>query len=118
MPDVDEANRILIERLLRPIAEGRIDPIEGLNEFMCRFFWEYELPATDKVLGETIGVSQLVGLHYQLDDWRCSKPDFMSDPADESQLATLKAEIVRNAQAWLDQHPQLTAAQPSIQPEH
>lgn len=34
MPGVTDANRLLVERLLRPVAEERIDPIDGLNQFM------------------------------------------------------------------------------------
>lgn len=106
MPHLDEANRILIERLLRPIAEGRIDPIGGLNDFMDRFFWEYRDP--ENPFGESLGIDKIVMLHYQLDDWHSYQPGLLSDPAFTQQLSTLKVDIVRAAQAWLDGRSQLT----------
>jgi hypothetical protein len=102
MPEVDEANRILVEHLLRPIAEERIDPVDGLNEFMRRFFWEYEEPDWVKTVGQSIGVERLVRLYYQLDDWLDFKPNFLSDPADAHEVSKLKAEIVRAAQERLE----------------
>lgn len=45
---------------------------------------------------------RIVMAHYQLDEWLGFKPNFLSDPADAHEVLKLKAEIVRAAQAWLE----------------
>lgn len=102
MPSMDEANRLQVERLLRPVAEGLADPVEGLTEFMRQFYWEYEVPDPGKQFGESLGVEGVVALYYQLDDWLGFKPNLLSDPADAREVSQLKAKIVRAAQTWLE----------------
>lgn len=106
MPNIDQASRILIERLLRPIADERIDPVAGLNDFMNGYFWDFR--DVEDPFGKSLGIDKIVMLHYQLDDWHGYQPDLMSDPSCEQTVSTLKDDIVRAARAWLDGRSQLT----------
>lgn len=106
LPDKEQAVWILIEFHLRKIALEGSDSLEELAKLIADVYWNYDFHTpTQKYLGDSHGIENLIGLYWAADDLRDS-PKYISyggKYGDEA-LSDLKYQIVVKAKHWLSAH--------------
>jgi hypothetical protein len=102
LPSPEQAVCYLIEYHLRRIASGTSEPLQGLCQLLTDT-WNYDLyTPTKKSLGDSHGISELIGLYWGGDDL-VVRPDEVSfnGKYGEEALAEVEREIRFEAERWL-----------------
>jgi len=99
IPSTDEAVWYLIDYDTRRIAAGHVDPMDGLGQLINDVYWDYDFQGrTKQYLGDSHGLSKLIGLWWSYDEWRyCPDPFLSPGVTADDVLADLKAQTVAEA---------------------
>lgn len=102
----DEALKIILKKQLLPIAQKKVDPIEGMGVIMNQIYYIANIPGrSEKVIGDTLGIEHLVGLYWTYLDLDELDPDAIYNGTTvRSLIIEIKNDIVSHANAWLQKH--------------
>lgn len=96
--NASDAVWVLAEYYLIPIANGEIDPAEGLQQFVERIFYKYDFPSASNSCHDSHGFEYLYGEYCSYDDFDPYEENFHILMQNRSDL------IVIYAKAWLKKH--------------
>lgn len=102
VPAIDKAVWLLIDHYTARIADGIIDPIEGLKRLIADIYWDYDFHSrTREFLGDSHGIENLIGLYWGYDDMMDGVGEmFYNGKTGFEGLKELKQEIVSEARRW------------------
>lgn len=98
----DEAVWLILKKEIGNIADQNIDPIKGLQYIMDNIYYKYDFHSqTKKYLGDSHGISKLIGLYWGYDDMLCS-PQYVScnGKYGKEAIREMKNEIIKAANDW------------------
>ena len=104
VPNKDQAVWNLIELHLQKIAVATSDPLEQLQKLIADVYWNYDFhTSTQKYLGDSHGIEQLIGLFWAADDLRDNPKNIsFGGKIGEEAWSQLKQQIVVEAKHWIN----------------
>lgn len=104
IPNSEQAVWDLIAYHALAIAEGKIDPLKGLNSMIRDVYWNYDFSnSTREYLGDSHGIEQLIGYYWGYEDL-VERPTEVSGNGQygDDAIVELKKEIKREALQWTE----------------
>jgi hypothetical protein len=104
MPSKDEAAHILICYWVRHIVDGSVSPREGAYHILNDIHRRTTYP-NEKILGETLDISSLLGMAYQYDDLQDGFIEYEGKPISlEDALILLDKDVAEESRKYLQKY--------------
>lgn len=104
LPSKEEAAQTLISYWAKRIVSGSVQPREGARHILVEVYHQIEYP-NEKIVGETLGITSLVGPAYQYDDLQEGFIEFKGKPlSKEEAFKILDRNVIEASQRYLLSH--------------
>ena len=104
IPTPEAATWLLLKSLIGQIAEGAIEPEEGLKAVMTVYNAANLHGRSQQYAGDSHDIHPLVGSYWEIDDVRAHSTEVDFDSKYGAVLEDLHSDVIEHARAWVSRH--------------